>query len=166
MKTFKFKNLSWRNGRPRWEPSASTRLLGFKGRDFKDEAGNWLSFKDACVEASKLNAEVAKKRSEAKGKAPLADEVLTLRGYVYFLWVGSSVKIGFSEQPLRRIDNMNTALPLQFDRIAIVRGTMRDERRLHRRFEAQHEKGEWFRATNRLNELIAEMLTKGSANIP
>lgn len=172
MTAFKFKNLSWRDGRPRWNPSASTRALGFKSIDLKDRSGNWLAFKDACVQASKYNADVARKRAEwrvqrggpIKPEAAL-DAPLTLSGYVYFLWVGGRVKIGFSERPLLRIDSMKTALPVQFDRVAIVKGTKKDERRLHKRFEVQHEKGEWFRATARLNELLVEMLTKGTTDI-
>lgn len=39
--------LSWRDGRPRWEPSPSSRAAGLKGRDLKHADGSWLSHGEA-----------------------------------------------------------------------------------------------------------------------
>lgn len=34
--------LTWRSGRPRWEPSPANRKAGLKGRDLKREDGTWM----------------------------------------------------------------------------------------------------------------------------
>lgn len=51
--------LKWRAGRPRWEPGPSLRGKGWKGRDLRDEAGEWLDLTAAIEAARALNAEVA-----------------------------------------------------------------------------------------------------------
>ncbi len=48
----------WRKGRPRWEPGPRLRAAGHKGRDLKDEAGNWLGLEAAIAAADAINAEV------------------------------------------------------------------------------------------------------------
>ena len=50
--------MKWRDGRPRWEPSPTRRAQGWKGRDLKDDAGDWLDFAAACVAAEAINIEV------------------------------------------------------------------------------------------------------------
>jgi hypothetical protein len=52
---------AWRDGRPRWVPGPKLRDLGWKGRDLKDEAGQWLTLSDAIDAARKINAEVKDK---------------------------------------------------------------------------------------------------------
>lgn len=47
-----------RNGRPRWVPGKSVRKLGFKGRDLKDDHGNWLTEDAAIAKAREINKEV------------------------------------------------------------------------------------------------------------
>lgn len=55
----------WRDGRPRWVPSPKLRRLGFKGRDLKDDRGQWLS-KGAAIDACEaLNASIAKGETPA-----------------------------------------------------------------------------------------------------
>jgi integrase len=64
--------LKWRNGRPRWEPGPRLRHA-FKGRDLKDEQGNFLGLEAAIAAAEKLNEEVASWRlgyAVAKRPAP------------------------------------------------------------------------------------------------
>ena len=51
--------LKWRAGRPRWEPGPTLRDKGWKGRDLRNEAGNWLDLSAAIEAARALNAEVA-----------------------------------------------------------------------------------------------------------
>lgn len=66
MATFRCQNLKWRDGRPRWEPGPAIRALGFKGRDLKDEAGNWLSLPAAITAAEARNKEVETFRASGK----------------------------------------------------------------------------------------------------
>lgn len=48
----------WRDGRPRWEPGPGLRDKGFKGRDLKDAAGQWLGLEAAIAAANTLNTEI------------------------------------------------------------------------------------------------------------
>lgn len=51
--------LKWRAGRPRWEPGPSLRGKGWKGRNLRDDAGEWLDLSAAIEAARAMNAEVA-----------------------------------------------------------------------------------------------------------
>lgn len=63
------------------------------------------------------------------------------QGYVYFIQFQQQVKIGFSTQPQVRIAS------LPHDRvIAVIEGTMRDEKRCHAAFDHLRTVGEWFKA--------------------
>lgn len=48
----------WRGGRPRWEPGPRLRRKGWKGRDLKDDAGQWLDLAGAISAADAINREV------------------------------------------------------------------------------------------------------------
>jgi len=64
--------LAWRDGRPRWVPGPKLRAGGFKGRDLKDEFGQWLPFEAAVAAARALNAEVAAAKGGAGRRLPPA----------------------------------------------------------------------------------------------
>lgn len=65
--------LSWRDGRPRWEPSPANRKLGLKGKDLKDDAGGWLDRGMAIGAADKRRAWADVIR-EAHDPGPAGDE--------------------------------------------------------------------------------------------
>lgn len=180
----------WRDGRPRWEPSPTARTFGFKGVDLKDENGRWLSYEDAVARADEINAQLdahrislghlpiyrrtTEERAEERAKSkqrrnwqPKIEEAaevsLHRSGYVYFLWAADMVKIGYSANPFVRLANLETSIPRPMDRVVIVTGTIADERRLHRRFQTQRSHGEWFRATQYLNDLLMEIAAVGTA---
>lgn len=50
--------LQWREGRPRWEPGPRLRPA-WKGRDLKDDHGEWLRLEAAIAAAKAINADVA-----------------------------------------------------------------------------------------------------------
>ena len=50
--------LKWRDGRPRWEPGPALRTAGHRGRDLKDDAGNWLSRGAAVDAADAINVQI------------------------------------------------------------------------------------------------------------
>jgi len=50
--------VAWREGRPRWIPSPKLRKGGWKGRDLKDAAGQWLTFESMRDLADRINADV------------------------------------------------------------------------------------------------------------
>lgn len=55
------------------------------------------------------------------------------------------IKIGFTRGIHGRLAGLSTTSPYQMQLLRIVRGTIAEERALHRRFHHLHERGEWFR---------------------
>ena len=166
------KHFLWRDGRPRWHPSPTLRFEGFKGKDLKDGDGDYLPLAEALREARRMNEEVDRQR---QGRArqtfdppKKARDRLSLHGdgYVYFLWVGSRVKIGFSVNPYRRLYELRTGMSGPMDRLAVIKGDTRDERRLHKRLEKYHSHGEWFRTDQFVEQLLHEMFLAGTAKRP
>jgi hypothetical protein len=62
-------HVSWRGGRPRFEPGPALRKMGYEGRDLKDAAGRWLDLAATKRFSDALTAEVAQRRKAAVGKA-------------------------------------------------------------------------------------------------
>jgi hypothetical protein len=56
-------HVSWRRGRPRFEPGPALRAMGYEGRDLKDSAGRWLDLEAAGRFSEALLAEVAQRRA-------------------------------------------------------------------------------------------------------
>jgi hypothetical protein len=83
-------------------------------------------------------------------------------GYVYFLRMGPSVKIGFSKKPWARIADLRTGFSRDFDSIVCVKGTMADERAIHRRFQAHRITGEWFSAVPTLIHMMYAAIRSGT----
>jgi hypothetical protein len=73
-------------------------------------------------------------------------------GYVYFIRFADRIKIGWSSRPYRRI----AELPHD-EVLAIVPGTIEDERAYHQQFSSLHEQGEWFRLDQELIDLAATL---------
>jgi hypothetical protein len=159
----------WRDGRPRWMASAALRRYGWRGRDLKDANGNWLPLKEAIEACEALNREVAAgnlppdatavRRQSLLGQVYRRKRRQRMRervGFVYFIVCGELVKIGFSNNPVKRLDNLMTGMPEEVSAFVSVRGTQRDEARLIESFDADRKRGEWFYLTTRLDNLIAQ----------
>lgn len=76
---------------------------------------------------------------------------------IYFLaapQVGR-VKIGYSDAPERRIQEIRLMCPVPVELIAVVGGSYKDEAALHRRFADLRRHGEWF---DDVPEIRAEMM--------
>lgn len=84
-------------------------------------------------------------------------------GTIYFVEaVGAGrVKIGWSagQDPSRRICALQTGCPFELRLIATAHGTIRDEKAMHRRFEAQRVSPsvEWFHLTGALHQYTASL---------
>jgi hypothetical protein len=80
-----------------------------------------------------------------------------LKGFVYFIEAPEvgRIKIGWSlDNPDARFAHLDTASPVKLEKRALLRGSQRCERDLHRRFAAYSVKGEWFEAAPELREYI------------
>lgn len=76
-------------------------------------------------------------------------EVREVRGEVvavmaYIARAGAHVKIGHSYQPERRLVHLQTVVPFEVEKIAILPGGQRLERVLHARYARCRVRGEWF----------------------
>lgn len=100
--------LKWRDGRPRWEPGPGLRRAGFKGRDLKDDRGQWLDIGSAIAAARKLNAQIPAGATPPPKRA--TKKARTCRS-LYELWASP--------------DNPKQASPAWQD---LVPGTQRDYR--------------------------------------
>lgn len=69
---------------------------------------------------------------------------------VYVIGFDQYVKIGFSTDAPSRIRALQDGVPIALKIHAVLRGTQKDERNLHRRFESYRARGEWFRLEGEL----------------
>lgn len=70
-------------------------------------------------------------------------------GFVYFVSARETglIKIGFARDVAKRFRNLSTMGGAVIELIASTPGTLKTERRLHKRFAADRAYGEWFRAS-------------------
>ena len=80
------------------------------------------------------------------------------RERVYFVRLGSMVKIGYSANITGRLE----AIPHE-EVLAVFPGTMRDERTCHRKFAHLRTVGEWFQDDPSIREFIAAMAATNAA---
>lgn len=72
------------------------------------------------------------------------------QGYVYFVEEKANngelkaVKIGFTTNPKARLEALQTGNPNALSYLGVVKGTLSDERRLHRILERYRTRLEWF----------------------
>lgn len=140
----KIKHISWRGGRPRFQPGRELRAAGHKGQDLRHPDGRWYTVGEA-VDWSRNFA--AKIMEEPRGPSEQIEEDAhpATKGYVYFLGIRDRVKVGFSANPGARLLSLktSTADPVMF--FFAVPGTRYDERRLHKELEPHRSSGEWFK---------------------
>jgi hypothetical protein len=72
----KIPHVSWRGGRPRFNPGPKLRKLGFKGEDLRNADGSWMALREVEDWAKTRIAEIAARRAEprqnARKRPPLA----------------------------------------------------------------------------------------------
>lgn len=108
-----------------------------------------------------LRGEAIMQDGPATIRRPKRSRVLKVGGYVYFLRLGETVKIGYSTDPLSRLTGLRTAMSGPVTGMVFVQGTQQEERRLHSRFRKSRLDGEWFRLTSELQQLIARAAAYG-----
>lgn len=81
-------------------------------------------------------------------------------GAVYFIRLGDRVKIGFSRNLKARL----VALPHE-EVLAVVPGTVQDEKRCHAAFAHLRQTGEWFRAEPDLLAFIADVSARDGGSL-
>lgn len=158
----------WREGRPRWIASARLRALGAKGVSLQDADGQYLDLRAALSAAREINrkwgvvapARPAKPQPKRERSGDHADS-----GYVYFVAVGSFVKIGWSSQPFGRAADVDRGQPEPPNFILVCRGGRFMETLLHRTFRRHRVKGEWFRRSPELDFVMVEAVVSGGLDL-
>mgnify|MGYP001585986666 CR=1 FL=1 len=80
---------------------------------------------------------------------------ITCSDYVYFLKAGRFIKIGKTTgSPSARISQLQTGCPFHITLIAYIRGGIKEESQLHKRFKKYKTHGEWFFLDGELSEFI------------
>lgn len=69
------------------------------------------------------------------------------KGYIYLIENkrAACVKIGYSHNPARRLQQLSTGSADPLRLAAVIQGTYQEEQRLHAMFQIYHSKDEWFR---------------------
>jgi hypothetical protein len=126
-----------------WCASQLTRKSkGFRPRTERLWVGHgaipFLTLCDARRRASRLSAELREWLVCADRR------VSKRRGFVYFLRGQAAVKIGYSENPQRRVAHLQRQSPESLELVGVVAGSILLEQYFHRRFRKYRLHGEWF----------------------
>jgi hypothetical protein len=81
---------------------------------------------------------------------------------IYFIKCGEFVKIGRSNDPNRRLDELKAANPYDLKIIGVVDGGDAEEQRLQAAFESYHHKYEWFFLSKAINSFVDKHCIKPS----
>ena len=70
-------------------------------------------------------------------------------GYVYVVQSihGGAVKVGYSDDPVKRLGGLQTGHPQELRIIGLCRGNSATERDIHKALKRHHARGEWFDGT-------------------
>lgn len=85
------------------------------------------------------------------------------RDRVYFLYCAGHIKIGYSGYHEARTGILVRGFPVPVDFLCAIRGTVEDERELHKLFDGARQKGEWFALTPALRSFVKKKLAARKA---
>lgn len=68
----KIPHISWRDGRPRFNPGPALRRLGYVGEDLRHASGAWFTLRETEDWAKRRDAEIAARRDGGGRRAPVA----------------------------------------------------------------------------------------------
>jgi len=77
---------------------------------------------------------------------------------IYFLKANDKVKIGYADDPSKRIPEIQTSNPFELEVLLIIDGNYDKESELHKRFEKHRTSGEWFELEEPIQSFIKENL--------
>lgn len=73
---------------------------------------------------------------------------------IYFMRSGRRVKIGYAEDPYRRLKELQTGSAHKLELLGYIPGSYEQETILHRHFEPYHMRAEWFRLSKEIKLFI------------
>lgn len=77
---------------------------------------------------------------------------------IYFLKANDKVKIGYADDPSKRIPEIQTSNPFELEVFLIIDGNYDKESELHKRFQKHRTSGEWFELEEPIQSFIKENL--------
>jgi len=77
---------------------------------------------------------------------------------VYFIKAENKIKIGYAEDPSKRIPSIQTSSPFRLEVLLIIDGDYSVEKKLHSKFQEFRVSGEWFDFTEEIKAFINENL--------
>jgi hypothetical protein len=75
---------------------------------------------------------------------------------IYFLKANEKVKIGYADDPSKRIPAIQTSSPYELEVLLIIDGNYNKEHELHKKFQNYRTSGEWFEYEETLKTFIKE----------
>lgn len=80
---------------------------------------------------------------------------------IYFIGTKKVVKIGYSANPLERLQALQTGYPFELKLMALIPGSYQTECELHKLFDRLRLEGEWFRNCGQLKACIMSFYDHG-----
>jgi len=77
---------------------------------------------------------------------------------IYFLKAESKIKIGYTDDPNKRISSIQVSSPFPFEVLLIIDGNYEKEKELHFAFKEFRTSGEWFELSESIKFFINENL--------
>lgn len=82
--------------------------------------------------------------------------------YVFGNFKKEICKIGYSTNPLKRLNSIQTGCPFKLEIILILRGDRKIEKNLHKKYKKYKTNGEWFSFSGELRNSINSMINHKS----
>ena len=92
------------------------------------------------------------KETPSPPKEPKPTEPKKEEGFVYYIQeeMDGNIKIGWSNDPLKRLSGHQTSNSRELRMLVYVKGSLEYEREIHRKFQNSKTTGEWFKPDKRL----------------
>ena len=92
------------------------------------------------------------KNIETNQSEEQTSEVKKKQGFVYYIQeeMDGNIKIGWSDDPVKRLSQHQTSNSRELRMLVYVRGSQEYEREIHRKFQSSKTTGEWFKPDKRL----------------
>ena len=83
---------------------------------------------------------------------PKSEETKSKEGFVYYIQeeMDGNIKIGWSEDPIKRLQQHQTSNSRELRMLVYVKGSPDYEKEIHRKFQTSKTTGEWFKPDKRL----------------
>ncbi len=77
--------------------------------------------------------------------------------YVFVNYFSNVCKIGYSANPIKRLNTIQTGCPFKLKMIVVVKGNRSVEKALHKKYKKYKTNGEWFNYKEELKEAIEKI---------